>query len=218
VKARLCAKLPQTLRAGVHKRRGDCVSSLANRALQQHDGIHAAHLCIHWDGHRPRGACVHERPPTHARACEAYGGEGRLLGELLADVDAVAHEEGKGAVGEIVAARSRHDDVGYKLGSTGVSVVRHDNHGASGGEGRRRVAPSDGVRERKVGGAEHADGAERDAHGTEIRSGDGLSFGLSSFDAGAGPFPLLADIGKKAQLVHRAPDFRHAAGIIQRGF
>lgn len=216
VKAGLRAKLPQTLRAGTHKSRSDCVRSLANGALQHHDGIHAAHLSIHWDGHRACCAGVHERPAAHARTCEAYCGKRRLLGELLADVDAIAHEEGKGAVGQIVAARGRYDDVGYKLGSARVSVVGHDNHGASGGKGRRCVASSYRVRKRKIGRAKHADGAERNAHGTEIRSGNGLSFRLSSFDAGAGPFPLLANIGEKAQLIHSAPDLRHAAGIIQR--
>jgi hypothetical protein len=97
-----------------------------------------------------------------------------------------------------MAAGCGYDDVSNKFCSARMRRVGHDNDGAAGGKGRRRVTTSHRVRKRKVRRTKYTDWTQGYTHRAEIGTRSGQSVGLSVLDAGTDPFSLFANFGKKS--------------------
>ncbi|KGD19430.1 amino acid permease domain protein [Burkholderia pseudomallei] len=161
----------------------DRVVPRGERAGHEHDRIDRAHLGV--DGNRlgPRGGDAHQRDAAAPRAREADRLDARIGDERLADLARRVEQQREHARRQPAFAHRRLDRAADELGRAGMRAVRLDDHRAPGRERGRRVAARDRERERKIGRAEHGDGADRDIAQPQVDARQRLALRARGVDA-----------------------------------
>ena len=121
-----------------------------------------------------------------------------MLGHLLADDAAFAHQERERAFRQSVSLHGFDNEAAHDLGGADVRMVAHHDDGAARGEGGGGVAASDGVGEGEVARAEDGDRANRTEQRAVVRLGQRLTVRISRLDARIDPVTFFDEIGKEA--------------------
>ena len=215
--AGLRAELADTQRAGRPEAGGDGFATRGEGALEEDDGVDAAHLGVDRDGHLAGRGGVHEGAAAGARTGEADRTDGGVLGEELADLAAIALQHREGALGQARGAHGVHDQPTHEVGDAGMGVVRHHDDGAAGREGRSGVAAGDGIGEGEITRAEDGDRAEGPAHRAMVGLRERLALGVGGLDARIDPLTFLDEVGEEAELTHGPADLTEATRLGQGG-
>ena len=101
-----------------------------------------------------------EQLAAFAGAGESDGGDGWVKDQCFADGVLVAVEEGEDAFGKAAGGYGTLYRLADELRGAGVGWMGFDDDGATGGEGRRGVAPGDREGEGEIRTAKDGDGTE----------------------------------------------------------
>ena len=141
-----------------------------------------------------------------------------MLGDLLADDAAFAHEKREGTLRKVVCFHGFDNEATHDFSGTDVRVVGHHDDRAARGKGRGGVTSGHGVSEGEVAGAEDGDRANRTKQRTVIRLGERFAIWIRGLDTGVDPFAFLDQVGEETELAHRAADLTLAARFGQTSF
>jgi hypothetical protein len=200
------------LRQGV-----DLFGGAVQGAREHEHRVEGGHLRVHGDGFRACGGGAHQGDAGALGAGETHGLDGRVRHEGLADAAARAVDEGEDARVQAEVLDGLGDGLAHEFAGAGVGVVRLEDHGAAGGEGRGGVAARRREGQREVAGAEDGDGTQRDLALADVGAGQGGAVRQGRIDAHAAEVALADHVGEEPQLSGGAGAFALQPGGGQAG-